>query len=248
MELVLCLAACASFWGELPLAPLLLRCALEASQRFSPRAALALSALAALSGCLSGWLARGGMRTLRASAFLIPASFAGGTLGRALVLMVVSRFSGSLALAQLHAPALLLLTAFALASIRLRSPQRPSSLAALAFFCGAADGFLGAGGVLILERAMPQSIMRRSNTPTAALLAGFSSQLGALLLTLAADAAEVFPGRMLAPLMLGAALGAFFSQPFKSKKRGAIPMGLRLALRAYLFFAALSCAEQAFLP
>ncbi|MDO5378298.1 MAG: TSUP family transporter, partial [Clostridia bacterium] len=231
-----------------PASALALRCALEASERFSPRSALALSSVAALCGAASGLLARGGLRQLvpgrRAAAS--SAAFMGGTLGRCALLIYASHFTGSLELSRMQAAPLLALSSAALYALRHQPFKRPegrSSLFLLALLCGLCDGFVGAGGMALLALFSPGGVRRRSGAPSSlSLLISLCAQAGALLLTLFAGAAQVFPPRMLLFLALGAAAGGFLAQ----KERGASPKGLRAALITYGVVALLSVLEQAF--
>ena len=111
MELALFAASFLFFYLGFPEPALFLRCGLAASLRFSPRAALALSGIAALCGSLAALFARGGLGAAPAPARsrLIPATFAGGTLGRSLLLMFTARFTGSLPLLRVQVVPLLML-------------------------------------------------------------------------------------------------------------------------------------------
>ena len=86
---------------------------------------------------------------------------------------------------------------------------------------------------------------RQSSPPGAALLLCLVAQLSALLLTWLSGAAEIFPSRMLLALFFTSALGGVIFE--KSKKRGAVLHGLRIALYVYMLSAALAGMEQAFL-
>lgn len=240
MELILFLAALGAFFAGGPFAALLLRAGLDASLRFSPRAALALASLCALSGAGAQLLARGGVRAVPGSrAALALAGFAGGVLGRAALLMLVARRPDSLFLAQMHALPLLLVFLCALLPLRLPPPMFPSALALPAAVVG---GFLGAGEAALLSLA-PVPGVRRGRQSGDALLLTVCAQGGALLLTLLCGAAEIFPARLLAAMALGAALGALAAE--QCKERGALHRGMRAALLIYGFFAVLACAEQA---
>lgn len=241
----------AAFWAfrmGYPASALVLRCALEASERFSPRSALALSSMAALCGAASGLIARGGMRQLvhgqRAAAS--SAAFMGGTLGRCALLIYASHFTGSLELSRMQAAPLLALSSAALYALRRQPFTRPEGrggLSLLALLCGLCDGFVGAGGMALLALFSPGGVRRRSGAPSSlSLLISLCAQAGALLLTLCAGAAQVFPPRMLLSLALGAAAGGFLAQ----KERGASLKGLRSALITYWVVALLSVLEQAF--
>lgn len=251
MELALGGAAFLSFFAGFPASALLLRCGLSASQRFSPRAALALSSLAALCACIAALLSRGGLRAASPRFPMTAGSFMGGTLGRALLLMTASRLPGSYELLRIQAIPLLMLCALSLVPAK-RLPARrlaghDAALPCWAFLCGMTDGFFGAGGMTLLSPLTLAAIVRRSDRPTALmLLLCACAQAGALALTLAAGAAQVFPGRMLLAVGAGAAMGALAAEA--DKKRGAASAGLRIALKAYLIVAALSGLEQAFLP
>lgn len=247
MDLFLGVAAFLAFGAGYPASALMLRCGLEACERFSPRSALALSGVAALCGAASGLLARGGLRQL-SPARRVPASlaaFVGGTLGRCLLLLYASRFTGSLALSRLQAMPLLALSAAALYALRRQPFALPESRARLFFLsmvCGLCDGFLGAGGMALLALFSPGGVRRKSAAPSSlALLTSLCAQAGALLLTLFAGAAQVFPPRMLLCLALGAAAGGFGAQ----KERGAGHRDLRAALTTYWLAALLAVLEQA---
>lgn len=249
MELFLFLAALCAFSLLPSAAPVLLRCGLTACLRFSPRAALALSSLAALTSCASMLLCRGGLRAVpvrqRIPVF-IPA-FLGGTLGRMLLLMFTARFSGSLALARVQTLPLLLLAVIAVFPRRILFPASCAGLFAFSLLCAAAEGFFGCGGAALFLFAGRRDLNRRRfSLPGAALLLSFIAQLSAILLTLLSGACEIFPGRMLLALFTASALGGVIFE--KTKKRAAIQHGLRIALLLYTLLSALSCAEQAFLP
>lgn len=240
MELILFCAAMGAFFAGGPSAALLIRCALDASQRFSPRASLALSALCALCGAMTQLLARGGLRAVpgpRAS--MAALGFIGGVLGRALLLMLVARFPDSLTLSRVQALPLLLLFLCAALPKRKRLPLSPL---ALSLPVAALGGFLGAGEAGILQLVLPSGL-HAARQSAAALLLTVCAQGGALLLTLLCGAAQVFPAHLLAALMLGAALGSLAAE--QCRERGALHRGMRAALLVYGFFAALACAEQA---
>jgi len=248
MELFLSLAA---LWGFALLpaaAPVALRCGLTACLRFSPRAALALSSCAALAGCASHLLCRGGIRAIpiRQRTLVTSAAFIGGTVGRMLLLMFTARFSGSLALARIQTVPLMLLALAASLPRKMHLPRSRAGFFVYALLCAACEGFFGCGGMALFLLAGYSGVRRRRvSPPGAALLLGTIAQLSALLLTQFSGAAEIFPARL--PLSLAAAAwlgGAVFE---KTKKRGAIQKGLRIALYVYMMLAALSCAEQAFL-
>ena len=133
MEFVLFVAACLAFSLSPAHAPLALRCGLAACLRFSPRAAIALSAVAAFSGHLGALAGRGGLRAVPPAQRppVACAAVVGGTLGRMALLLFVARFSGSLALAQLQAAALLVLCAAALLPGRVGRMRLPRSRAGL---------------------------------------------------------------------------------------------------------------------
>ena len=235
-----------------PAPALLLRCGLSASLRFSPRAALALSGLAALCGDGAALLSRGGLRAAPAPARarLIPVAFAGGTLGRSLLLMFTAGHTGSLPLLRLQVIPLLLLCLLSLLPARVGAwPKRaagPAAFRALCFFCGVVDGFFGAGGALLFSGLWPQRIERRRfSSPALPLLLTVCAQGGALLLTVCAGATQVFPARMLLLLALGCALGALAAE--RQRDRGAFARGASVALRSYLLLCALSGMEQAYL-
>lgn len=240
MELILFCAAMSAFFSGGPSAALLMRCALNASQRFSPRAALALSALCALCGALTQLLARGGLRAVPGPRALTAAlGFSGGVLGRALLLMLVARFPDSRTLAGVQALPLL---AVFLCAVLPRQARSGGLALALSLPAAALGGFLGAGESVIVLLALPAGL-HAGRQSAAALLLTVCAQGGALLLTLLCGAAQVFPSRLLAALMLGAALGALAAE--QCKERGALHRGMRAALLVYGFFAVLACAEQA---
>lgn len=241
MELILFGAALCAFFAGGPSAALLLRCGLNASLRFSPRAALALSSLCALSGALAQLLVRGGLRSVPGPrAALAMLTFTGGVLGRALLLMLVASFPDSLLLLRIQALPLLLLLLVSL----LPGDQRFSvSPLAAAFPAAALGGFLGAGEAALLLPLLPTGI-RRGRQSGAALLSSICTQGGALLLTLLSGAAQIFPARLLASVALGSALGALCAEG--CKERGALHTGMRAALLIYGLLAALACTEQAF--
>lgn len=242
MELILFGAALCAFFAGGPSAALLLRCGLNASLRFSPRAALALSSLCALSGALAQLLARGGLRAVpgpRASLAML--AFTGGVLGRALLLMLVALFPDSLLLLRVQALPLLLLLPLSLLPGKRRLRAVPL---AATFPAAALGGFLGAGEAALLLPFLPSGV-ERGRQSAVALLSSACAQGGALLLTLLSGAAQVFPARLLAFITLGAALGALCAEG--CKERGALHTGMRAALLVYGMLAALSCAEQAYL-
>jgi len=248
MELFLSLAALCAFSLLPASAPLMLRLGLSACLRFSPRAALALSSVAALSGSIAMLLCRGSLRAV-AHAQRKPAALAavfGGTAGRMLLLMFTARFSGSLALARIQTVPLMLLALAASLPRQMHLPRSRAGFFVYALLCAACEGFFGCGGMALFLLAGYSGVRRRRvSPPGAALLLGTIAQLSALLLTQFSGAAEIFPARL--PLSLAAAAwlgGAVFE---KTKKRGAIQKGLRIALYVYMMLAALSCAEQAFL-
>lgn len=241
MELVLFGAALCAFFAGGPSAALLLRCGLNASLRFSPRAALALSSLCALSGALAQLLARGGLRAVPGPrAALATLSFTGGVLGRALLLMLVARFPDSLLLLRVQVLPLLLILLLSLLPEGRRFAAAPF---AAAFPAAALGGFLGAGEAALLRLFLPAGVIRGRQS-AAALLSSACAQGGALLLTLLCGAAQVFPARLLASAALGAALGALCAEG--CKERGALRSGMRAALLVYGILAALACVEQAF--
>lgn len=247
MELFLSAAALGAFALLPASAPLLLRCGLSACLRFSPRAALALSSAAALAGCASMLLCRGGIRAVlfaqREPAVL--AGILGGTTGRMLLLLFTARFSGSLELAKVQSVPLLLIAAAALLPRRFPLPQSKAALFAFSLLCAMTEGFFGCGGMPLFMLAGKRNLHRRRfSAPGAALLLCAAAQLSALLLTLLSGAAQVFPVRALLTLMFAAALGGAVFE--KTKKRAAIQKGLRIALYTYLILAALAGVEQAF--
>lgn len=253
MEFAMALSAFLCFWPGFPAPALVLRCGLNASLRFSPRAALALSALASFCGAAGALLYRGGLWAAPQAARgpTLIGSFLGGTLGRAWLLMFVARFSGSLMLARLQALPLLLLVALALLPARApaRRIQDPSAvrLGALCLFCAAADGFFGAGGPLLFARLLPPPILRSRSAPSStALLVAMGGQAGAIALTLCAGAAQVLPPLMLLSVALGSLLGSLAAGAGQNAGRGTLSKGMRTALGVYLCFAMLALLEQAF--
>lgn len=248
MEFVLFVAACLAFSLSPAHAPLALRCGLAACLRFSPRAAIALSAVAAFSGHLGALAGRGGLRAVPPAQRppVACAAVVGGTLGRMALLLFVARFSGSLALAQLQAAALLVLCAAALLPGRvgrMRLPRSRAGLFALSACCAAAEGFFGCGASALFLLAAREGVRRRA-VPAAALLLGLLAQASALLLTLLSGGAQVFPLRIPMALALGALLGGWRFE--RQKERGGVLRGLRVALFVYVLLAALAGAEQAY--
>jgi len=248
MGLFLSLAALSAF-SFLPAgASVLLRCGLSACLRFSPRAALALSSIAALSACAAMLLGRGGLRAvpIQQRAPVTLAAFGGGTAGRMLLLMFTARFSGSLELAQAQAIPLLLLALAAAFSHRLPLPSSKAGLFTFALLCSACDGFFGCGSAALFLFFGKRGVRRRLAFPQgAALLCGIVAQFFALLLTLFSGAAQVFPSQMLLALSAASALGGVIFE--KTKKRGTAQRGLRIALCVYMLLAASAGIEQAFL-
>lgn len=232
------------------LAPLALRGGLSACLRFSPRAALALSSIAALWGCLGALAARGGLHAVPSGQRFpaVIAGITGGTAGRMLLLMFVARFSGSLELARMQALPLLALTLAALLPGSLRRVPLPHTRIVLYLFsllCAFVGGQLGCGALAAFGLTANSGVHRRKDAPaSAALLLALTAHAGALLLTLLSGGAQVFPLRMLLVLSSGALLGGW--QFEKSKKRGEIRRGFRTALGVYALLAALSGVEQAF--
>lgn len=240
------------YYIGVPAPALLLRCGLSASLRFSPRAALALSGVAALCGDGAALVARGGLHAAPAPARarLIPVAFAGGTLGRSLLLMFTAGHTGSLPLLRLQVIPLLMLCLLSLLPARAGAwPKRahgPAAFRALCFFCGIVDGFFGAGGTLLFSGLWPQRIERRRfSSPALPLLLTVCAQAGALLLTACAGASQVFPVQMVLMLGLGSALGALAAE--RQREHGAFWRGAGVALRVYLLLCALSGMEQAYL-
>lgn len=248
MELFLSLAALCAF-SILPAgAPVLLRCGLAACLRFSPRAALALSALASLSGCASMLFCRCGVRgiLLRQRVPVAAAAFLGGTLGRMLLIMFTARFSGSLALARVQAAPLFLLALAAWFPRQMRMPCSRTGLFAFSLLCAAIEGFFGCGGAILFLLAGRSGVHRRhASPPGGALLLGIIAQISALLLTHLSGAAEIFPAQLLLSLSAASTLGGVIFE--KAKKRSPIKTGLRMALLLYTCLSALAGIEQAFL-
>lgn len=250
MELALFFASALFFAFGFPAPSLLVRLALGASRLLSPRTSLTLSGLCALSGALAALLSRGAARSAPAPARerLPLAAFGGGALGRALLLAFCARFPSSLPLARLQAAPLLLLCLLSLlperASRPARTPPRPAAFRALCLLCGAAEGFLGAGGALLFSALWPPGIVRRRFSSSAlALLLTVCAQAGALLAAGCAGASQDLPVRLAAALAAGAALGALVGE--REKKRGPLGLRLALALRVYLLLCALAGVEQA---
>lgn len=250
MEIALFSAAWLLFSLSPALAPLALRVGLSACLRFSPRAAIALSSIAALAGCLGALVARGGLRAVPPGQRL-PAALAGitgGTLGRMLLLLFVTRFPGSLALARIQAFPLLLLALIALLPDALRRVPLPRTRTGLYMFslpCAWIGGNLGCGALAAFALSGDTGVHRQKGAPaSAALLLACMAHASALLLALLSGGAQVFPRRMLLALSLGAFIGGWRFE--KSKKRGEVRRGLRAALGAYALLAALAGIEQAF--
>lgn len=247
MELIFSLAALGAFSLFPAGAPILLRCGLTACLRFSPRAALALSSLTALSCCAAMLACRGGLRAVPESqrSPVAAAAFLGSTLSRMLLLMFVSRFSGSLALARLQAVPLLLLSLVAAFPRRFHPPRTRSGLFAFSLLCAFVEGFFGCGSAaLFLFFGHSGICRRRISLPGAALLLCLTAQCSALLLTWLAGASEIFPFPLLLALISAAALGSAAFE--KTKKRSPIKTGLRIVLLFYTCLAALAGTEQAF--
>lgn len=247
MDWFLCIAALLFFWAGHPASALLLRVGLGASLRFSPRAALALSSMAALSGACTGLICRGGLRTVPRAQLSVTAcaSLVGGALGRAALLMLDARLSSSLLLTRLQMLPLLLLAFLSLIPTSSGKLQIPLSRMRLFFFsllCAATDGFFGAGGMPLFSLTALGGVRRRRDTPSCALLMTAVSQSSAILLTLLCGETQIFPTRMLVLLIAGSVIGTIVTE--KQKERGP-SKGMRTALKAYLILAALSCIEQA---
>lgn len=251
MEIALFFSAWLAFSLSPALAPLALRGGLAACLRFSPRAALALSSVAALWGCLGALAARGALHAVPpGQRFPVAiAGITGGTAGRMLLLMFVARFSGSLELARMQALPLLALTLAALLPGSLRRIPLPRTRIGLYLFsllCAFVGGCFGCGALTSFGLAARGGVHRRSDAPaSAALLLAIMAHASALLLTLLSGGAQVFPPRMLVVLSSGALLGGWRFE--KSKKRGEVRKGLRAALGVYALLAALAGVEQAFL-
>lgn len=251
MEIALFFSAWLAFSLSPALAPLALRGGLAACLRFSPRAALALSSVAALWGCLGALAARGALHAVPpGQRFPVAiAGITGGTAGRMLLLMFVARFSGSLELARMQALPLLALTLAALLPGSLRRIPLPRTRIGLYLFsllCAFVGGCFGCGALAAFGLAARGGVHRRSDAPaSAALLLALTAHASALLLTLLSGGAQVFPPRMLVVLSSGALLGGWRFE--KSKKRGEVRKGLRAALGVYALLAALAGVEQAFL-
>ena len=248
MELILFVAACAVWRISPALAALVLRCGLQACLRFSPRAAMALSAAAGCAACLAALTRRGGLRAVPSAhlRLLTLAALAGGTLGRMLALMLDARLFSSRAFGRVQALPLLALVIAACVPGRLRFPRSARGLLALALPCALAEGFFGAGGLALLALAAPPGVRRSSAPQAGALLLCAAAQGTALLLTLLSGAAQMFPARLPAAIALGAALGAWLGGG--AQKGGALPRRMRAALAVYAILAALACVEQGFLP
>ena len=250
MEIALFSSAWLAFSLTPVLAPLALRGGLAACLRFSPRAALALSSVAALWGCLGTLTARGGLRTVPPGQ-RFPTAIAGitgGTAGRMLLLMFAARFPGSLALARMQAIPLLALALAALLPAGLRRiplPRTRTGLNLFSLLCACIGGQFGCGALAVFHLTARGGVCRRRDAPAcAALLLAITAHASALLLTLLSGGAQVFPPRMLLSLSSGAFLGGWRFE--KHKKRGEVLRGLRAALGVYTLLAALSGVEQAF--
>ena len=240
MEFFLFGLALIAFWAEPSAAALLLRCALFACGRFSPRAALALSGIASLGVCAGGLAWRSSLRISPRMALTAVTAFAGGALGRAALLMLTARFPGSLTLARVQGAPLLALTLLTfIPGGRLPEPRSRVGYALLCALLAAVDGFLGAGSMTLTALLRADGV-HRDALPADTLVLTLCAQAGALLLTGLCGAAQTFPARMLVLTAAGAALGACMQ-----KQRSALPSGTRTALRGYLALSALSCLEQA---
>lgn len=232
------------------LAPLALRGGLAACLRFSPRAAIALSSIAALAGSLGVLASRGGLRAVPPGQRLpvLLAGITGGTLGRMLLLLFVTRFPGSLALTRAQAIPLLLLVLAALLPDGLRRMPLPRTRTGLYVFslpCAVIGGSLGCGALAAFSLSSDAGVRRQKGAPaSAALLLACAAHASALLLTVLSGGAQVFPRRMLLALSLGASLGGW--RFGRSKKRGEVRRGLCAALGVYALLAALAGVEQAF--
>lgn len=250
MEITLFSSAWLAFSLSPALAPLALRGGLSACLRFSPRAALALSSVAALWGCLGALAARGGLHAVPPGQRLpvVIAGITGGTIGRMLLLMFVARFSGSLELARMQALPLLVLTLATLLPDSLRRIPLPHTRIGLYLFsllCAFVGGCFGCGALAAFGLTACSGVHRRKNAPaSAALLLALTAQASALLLTLLSGGTQVFPPRMLLALSSGAFFGGWRFE--KSKKRGEVRRGLRAALGVYTLLSALAGVEQAF--
>lgn len=248
MEFMIAASALAAFSLVPASASLLLRCGLSACLRFSPRAALALSSVSALSACTIMLLCRGGLRAAvqERRGPVIYAALFGGTLGRMLLLMFTASFSGSLDLARIQAVPLLLIALAALFPSQFPLPGSRLGFFAFSVLCAFVDGFFGCGGSALFLLFGKRSIQRRKNFPqAAALLCSMTAHSFALLLTLLSGAAQVFPVRMLLGLSAGSALGGVIFE--KTKTRSPLQKGLRIALYVYMILAALACLEHAFI-
>lgn len=252
MEIALFSSAWLAFSLSPALASLALRGGLAACLRFSPRAALALSSVAALWACLGALAARGGLHAVPPGQRfpVMIAGITGGTAGRMLLLMFVARFSGSLELARMQSLPLLALMLAALLPDSLRRVPPPQTRLGLYLFlllCACIGGHFGGGVLAAFGLAAYGGVHRRKDAPaSAALLLALTAQASALLLTLLSGGAQVLPLRMLAVLSSGALFGGWRFE--KSKKRGEIRRGLRTALGVYALLSALSGVEQAFFP
>lgn len=246
MALFLLAFTALAHWADYPAAMLLVRCGLVASNRFSPRAAIALSSLVGLVSALTGLLSRRGLRAVPGAqrSLTAIAAFVGGVLGRSFLLMWTARFPGSLELARMQSIPLLLMSLFALIPRPLSRCSLQEKRGSYIFLCtmtSILEGFFGAGGLAVYAMTCSDAI-RRAQIPATALLTLLCAQAGALLLTFLCGAAMVFPFHMLLMTCAGAALGALFCEA--QKKRGAALHGMRIALKLYLLLAALSCLEQ----
>lgn len=245
MDFALCFAALLFFSAGHPASALLLRCGLEACQRFSPRAAIALASFASLCAAAAGLLCRSRLKSVPAKqrSICAVASFVGGCIGRALLLMFTARFPGTLTLTRAQMIPLLL---FALLAIHTpmhgRLPLSPVPFALLILLCSLIDGFFGAGGMAFFSLAALGGINRGRAAPSCALLMTVIAQASALLVTMLCGETQVFPGRMLTLLAAGSAIGALVCE--QQKERGAFSYRLRTALWVYLVLAAASCIEQ----
>ena len=120
MNAALCVGACLCFFAGFPIPALVLRCGLSACMRFSPRAALGLSGLAALFACAFSLCVRVVKGERFAFSPMLPAAaFWGGAFGRACVLIMDASLPSSVSLLRVQSPVLAALMLFAML-VRLR--------------------------------------------------------------------------------------------------------------------------------
>ena len=244
MNAALCVGACLCFFAGFPIPALVLRCGLSACMRFSPRAALGLSGLAALFACAFSLCVRVVKGERFAFSPMLPAAaFWGGAFGRACVLIMDASLRSSLSLLRLQSPALAALMLFAMLIRPRKTDAVPRAAVCIAFALAALDGFLGSDTTLLLTSLTRTGIARR-RAPSASLLSCLCAQLGAILMTHFTGAALIFPARMYVFMLTGAALGVMFGK--MAKEREKFPPALPILANIYGLIAALACVGHAF--